>query len=350
MSRHTDAYVRIPDPFGPAAPVEVALDRLIRRHAIRAIVPCYDATVARLRSLSLGLPTVPVLDAALDRVTDKVALAETCRLAGARYPETWPAADAPDPAAAGPLVVKPRQTAIATPHRVITRTGASVATTTDELDLAVADIRGVGLEAIVQPRVDRLFKVNVSLVRRDGRTGFRIAYRVLHEYPPHGGLAATIESLDATEGVGGRALETAERVLDAAGYAGLANVEFYGQRDGELCLIEVNARVWGSLAFPEELGLEPTARAVADALGEPARAPLPYPPGRRFHRPLLEAQWLLSRSPERGARRALIGSIRPGDVVDVLSARDPVPAVWMALRLARTGAGMLKARIPRAGR
>jgi len=101
-----------------------------------------------------------------------------------------------------------------------------------------------------------------------------------------------------------QALQAAEAVWDAAGYQGLANVEFYRQSNGDLCLIEVNARVWGSIWFAEHLGLEPTARAVESVLGWPFATAVPYAPGLRFHRPTLELRWLLSRSPERGARSA----------------------------------------------
>jgi predicted ATP-grasp superfamily ATP-dependent carboligase len=195
-------------------------------------------------------------------------------------------------------------------------------------------VRRAGLEPIVQLRVERAAKVNVSIVRRAGHTSFRIAYKVLREFPPEGGRAAATETLDPVRGIGARALTAAERVCDAADYAGLANVEFYVQNDGELCLIEVNTRVWGSIWLPEVLGLRPVDRAVQDALGNQPESPLPYRAGRRFHRPTLEVQWLFSSSPERGPVRQLLTSVRPWDVFDLLSVTDPMPvAVYAAARL-----------------
>jgi len=324
-SRYVTDYHRLPTPWRAAAPFEHALAGIVRRHGCRAVVACSDVTVARLRGLEIGAPTVPTLDHTLDLVSDKLLLAGVCSDVGVMYPTTWRAGEHDSSLTDLPLIVKPRRTAVPSPERVVSRTGAYVAHTPEEVDAALGELRSIGLEAIVQRRVQRAFKINVSFVGRSGATSFRIAYRVLREFPAHGGLAATIETIDPLSGVGARALQAAERVCNIAGYAGLANVEFYGQDDGELCLIEVNARVWGSIWFPERLGLQPTERAVRDVLGEPAQPPLEYRAGRRFHRPTLELKWLLSRSPDRGRRRELIGSLRPGDVYDVLSLSDPMP-------------------------
>ena len=336
-SKYVEAYHRIPDPRGEAAPVEAALQDVVRRRGCRAVVICYDGTIARLRGLNLGVPTVPILDDALDRLIDKANLAVVCSDAGVIYPRTW-LADGTEPIPVDqPLIVKPRRTAVARPDRVVSLTGASVTSDRRELDSAVTRVRAAGLEPIVQLRVERASKVNVSIVRRAGYTSFQIAYKVLREFPPEGGRAAATETLDPVSGIGARALAAAERVCDAADYAGLANVEFYVQNDGELCLIEVNTRVWGSVWLPEVLGLRAVDRAVQDALGHNPQPPLPYQAGRRFHRPTLELQWFLSSSPERGPRRQLLGSIGPSDVFDLLSASDPMPvAAYAGTRL--TGA------------
>jgi hypothetical protein len=118
----------------------------------------------------------------------------------------------------------------------------------------------------------------------------------------------------------------------------LANVEFYEQNAGELCLIEVNPRVWGSLWFPEQLGLRPVERAVEAALGDREASPVAYRAGRRFHRPTLEVRWLLSRSRERGPIRRLFALVRPWDVFDMLSVSDPGPLAH-GIRRILIGAG-----------
>lgn len=346
-SRYCAAYHRIPNIWGPGRPVEAAISELVDRYHIDAALLCSDVTIARLRQLSIGIPTVPELSESLDRVTDKLELQDVCAMAGVMYPETVPTRELPTTSLSFPLIVKPRRTAIATSDRVVSRTGASVVRTHDELQRAIQDLTALGLEPIVQRRVDRAFKVNVSFIRRSARTTFRIAYRVLSEQPHEGGLAATIETIDPDSGTGSQALEQAIAACDAAGYGGLANVEFYGQRDGQLCMIEINARPWGSLAFPEALGLGPTVRAVEDALGLPQRAPVPYSTGRRFHRPTLELKLLASPPPQTGGRRRILLGMRPYDTYDVLDPSDPAPVAVAMGQVVQRGLAMLKASLTR---
>lgn len=348
-SKYAESYHRIPDPRGEAAPVEAALRGLVRRHGCRVVIPCHDATIARLRNLDVGAPTIPRMDGALDLLTDKLDLGHVCSEASVMYPRTW-SLDGADPIPVDqPLIVKPRRTAVARTDRVFSRNGAFVTHDGAGVDAAIAALRAEELEPIVQLRVQRTQKVNVSIVRRAGNTSFRIAYRVLLEYPPEGGIAAAMESLDPLRGIGARALAAAERVCDAAGYSGLANIEFYRQNDGELCLIEVNARVWGSIWFPEQLGLRPADRAVQDALGNGPELPGGYQSGRRFHRLAFEAKWVRSKSPERGSIRKLVAVVRPWDVFDHLSLSDPSPLAYLVRRFLGRFGLRLTAGISRRG-
>jgi hypothetical protein len=328
LSKHrTGPYEHLPDPHGEPGPFETALAEVVRRRGCQAIVAISDSTIAQLRGLDVGVPTVPPMSTGLDRVLDKVDLAAVCRDAGVMYPTTWLPGDCAPAAAGWPRIVKPRRTARVRPGRVVERTGAFVVRDQTEEEGAVSKLRADELEPIIQVRVERADKVNVSIVRHRGRSTFRIAYRVLLEYPPQGGQAAALVSIDPHRGIGAQAIEAAERACDAAGYEGLANVEFYVQKDGTPCLLEVNPRVWGSAWFPEWLGLRPVERAVLATLGEDPLPPIGYPLGRRFHRPTLEVQWLLASPAERGPARRLPSIVRPWDVFDVLSATDPVPFV-----------------------
>lgn len=326
-------YERLPDPHGEASLFEAALHELVRRRDCQAIVAISDSTIAQLQRIDVGVPTVPRMGPALDRIIDKVVLADACADAGVMYPPTWlPGGSAP-PSAGWPRIVKPRRTAIARPGQVVERTGADVVHDQAEEDAAIAKLRAQQLDPIIQARVERAGKVNVAIVRHRGRSSLRIAYRVLLEYPPQGGQAAAVVSIDPLRGIGARAIEAAERACDAAGFEGLANAEFYRQEDGSLCLIEVNPRVWGSAWFPERLGLRPVERAVLAALDVEPQPPLAYRAGRRFHRPTLEALWLLAPRVDRGPATRLPAILRPWDVFDLLSVTDPVPLVGGVRRM-----------------
>jgi predicted ATP-grasp superfamily ATP-dependent carboligase len=81
------------------------------------------------------------------------------------------------------------------------------------------------------------------LMNRASEARASFAYRRLREYPVSGGPSTLRESIrdDALR-------ETAERLLSALGWTGVAMVEFkVDPRDGRPKLLEVNPRFWGSL-------------------------------------------------------------------------------------------------------
>jgi hypothetical protein len=198
---------------------------VVRRRRCQAVVAVSDSTIAQLRRLTLDVPTIPRMDAALDRILDKVDLSASCAAAGVGYPPTW-LADAPPPGNAGwPRIVKPRRTAEVRPGHVVGRTGAFVVEDAAQERAAIAALLAEDLEPIIQVRVDRTHGISVAIVRHRGRTSFRVAYRVLLESPPRGGQAASIVGIDSHRGIGARAIEAAERVCDAAGFEGLANAQ-----------------------------------------------------------------------------------------------------------------------------
>ena len=338
-------YERLPDPHGPAAPFGAALAEVVRRRGCQAVVAVSDSTIAQLRGLSPDLAAVPRLDASLDRIIDKVDLASSCATAGVAYPTTWLADDRAPASAPWPRIVKPRRTAMVRSRGVVGRTGAFVVENAVQEAAAIAALRAEDLEPMVQVRVDRTRAVSVAIVRHRRQTTVRLAYRVLLEYPPRGGQAAAIVAIDPHEGIGARAIAAAERVCDAAGFEGLANAQLYVQPDGSPCLIEINPRVYGSMWFPERLGLRVMDRAVLAALGEAPSPAIEYRPGRRFHRPVLEAQWLLAPGADRGPAGALPAIVRPWDVFDLVSVRDPLPlAAGLRHLLRRAGSEMVRRR------
>ena len=145
------------------------------------------------------------------------------------------------------------------------------------------------------------------------------------------------ETIDRSTGVGSEAVDSLERVLDAASYDGVANGEFMQSADdGRLYLIEVNPRLWGSTWFAERLGQRVVERGIRLALGLDPLPDVPYSPGRRFHHLPGEAQWLWLHPEKRRAIRELAATIRPRDVFEYQDGSDAlVVPRYAALRLAR---------------
>jgi len=142
----------------------------------------------------------------------------------------------------------------------------------------------------------------------------------LREYPPSGGPS----TLRVAKRV--REIEDAGlRLLKAMDWRGLAMVEFRRHaRTGRWILMEINGRVWGSVALAIEAGVNFPALALEDAMG----ASVPQP---RWRSNVL-CRWWLGDMLHLLARRRLVRlALEPlllpflGVRHDTLSVKDPLP-------------------------
>jgi predicted ATP-grasp superfamily ATP-dependent carboligase len=245
-SRHSRRYTRLPGAEAPALRFEQALADAVRAHRSDVVIATNDATLARLGTVTSPIPTLPRVDAAFIRLADKAELADVCAAAGVAAPPTFlqrvPAdADEAVRAVGLPAVVKAARSAEADATSVRFRAGAEVAGSLDEVRAAVARVHDQRLRPVVQQRIAGLEKLNAVVIRRERRSVFRYAHRVVREAPRSGGIGVTLETIEADRGAGAEAIDVLERICDAAGYEGLAHVEFYRDaRDGMLCAIDVN--------------------------------------------------------------------------------------------------------------
>ena len=105
---------------------------------------------------------------------------------------------------------------------------------------------------LVQQFIDG-YGVGVSGVFSAGRPVALFGHRRLHESTPTGGPSAVAVSIP----VDGDLREHATRLMGETGYTGPAMVEFkIESRTGEPYLMEVNARLWGSILLPLAAGLD----------------------------------------------------------------------------------------------
>ena len=313
------------------------IPELVAEHAYGAVVACEDPTVALLAAAPPPAATVPALDASLDALVDKLRLAATAAAAGVAYPPTVPLSGTADVRAAlaelgAPMIVKSSRSAGVLDGAAVHRSGARVAHDLAEAERAFDWIAGGGLTPIAQQRVERADKVDVAVVRRDGASEIRLAYRVLRDVPLSGGLAVAVESISGDGGDGLTALDALERVLDTAGYEGIANAEFCVSGDGTVTLIEVNTRVWASIWFAERLGLRVVERSVRHALGLPSLDPSPaVPAGRRYRNPAGEVDWILRHEHRLRPLVTVVRDLPRRAVLEYVDVSDPRPPLTLAL-------------------
>lgn len=340
-SRFTARYHELPDPAGDGRRFADALEGIIERFRYSAVLATDDPTLARLNLQAPSVPAIPTPGEGFTLLTDKSRLARLAEREGVDYPETHPA-DTPEQVDEAirlvglPAIVKSERTAAAAPDRVACAKGAQVVRDLAAARAAAAALVREGLQPIVQRRVHWTEKINVVVVRRDGRSELRYAQRVLRELPPEGGTGITLETLAPEDVRAHASLEALERVCDGAGYEGLAQAELY-LGEGRTWLIDVNPRLWGSTSFAEGLGLRVSERALRVALGQPALPDQPvYRPGSRFHHLLGELRWVAAQRPVRRSFVAAARDWRPGDHVEYLDWGDLRPlASQVAARVRR---------------
>ena len=333
LASHSRYVVRHHVPL-PDATLGESIDSLADEHGYEVALAAKEFTLAALLASAPRTPTVPTLGRPLVALSDKLELADVAAAADVRYPATGVAGR--DETSSYPLMVKSSRSAIVgADGRVVDWSGAKVADDASELEHVAARIRAKGLTPIFQPRVERVDKVNVTVVRRDGECEVRFPYRVLRDVPLTGGIAVSLETLPSTTGIGREAVEALDRICAAAGYDGVANGEFCVSGDGSLTLIEVNTRLWGSLWFAERLGQRVTERCVRLALGLP-RLPAAPPAGRnRYHNVAGELRW--ARLHPDATRRSVevIAGLRPWHVFEYVDVRDLGALGWVGVGKAR---------------
>ena len=163
----------------------------------------------------------------------------------------------------------------------------------------------------------------------EGRPVAWFAHRRLRERPPAGGVSVLSESV----AVDPQMRDYAERLLAAAHWSGVAMVEFRVDPHGRPWLMEVNARLWGSLQLAVDCGVDFPLLAYRSRLGQALPAPSDYPKGRRL-------RWLL------GDFDRLLLQLRGKGTAASLAQRLAEIGRFLATRPTRTGYDTLELRDP----
>jgi predicted ATP-grasp superfamily ATP-dependent carboligase len=115
-----------------------------------------------------------------------------------------------------------------------------------------------------------------------GRPVAFFSHRRLREKPPSGGVSVLSESVPPPPAM----LGAARRLLDDAGWHGVAMVEFRVDQQGKPWLMEVNTRFWGSLQLAIDAGVDFPLLLYRIQRGETVQPVSDYRSGRRL-------RWLL---------------------------------------------------------
>lgn len=149
----------------------------------------------------------------------------------------------------------------------------------------------------------------------------------------------------------------ARRVLDEAGFVGVAGVETKRHPDtDERWFLEVNVRIPAQWGLGDACGAEASTRLVAALAGRELGPAPPARAGVGIVVPLLDVELireLLHETPARKRPARLLQLLRPyarAREIGLLDPRDPGPGLMWARTLARRGVGRIDAKTRRTGR
>ena len=280
------------DPSGYAG----AVAALAARAGPVVVYPGQEESIDAL--LEARLPGEAVLPypepARLAAIRDKRSLAAFAAEAGIATPATVGEASAAELRTLridGPCIVKPvRKSAM---H------GGQIVGTSEELREAIGSVDG-DEPLIVQRRADGDLLGLTIVLARDGRPVARIQQRTRRTWPPLAGAS----SLAVSEPVDETLADAATRMLRAAGYFGLVQLQFVAGPGGTQ-LIDANPRWYGSLSLALAAGLNLPAiwHAVVTG-GELPGSPPPYREGISYRHLALDLTAALHGRPGLVLRRA----------------------------------------------
>lgn len=215
-----------------------------------------------------------------------------------------------------PVVVKPR--------RGSGRDGVAVCDSRDELERASRRIRTEHGPVMFQEFVPLAYERGVyTLYNWSGElTGVTVQQR-LRSNPPEGGASTFRETVEDPTLV-----ELTDGFLTSLDWRGLAMAEFrIDSRTGEPKLMEINPRLWGSLALSVFAGVNFPYLLYRLSIGEAVEPDLEYEVGVRARCLFTDFLQVLAREDRaRALAEFLTPSAKPCEH-DILSLHDPLPAV-----------------------
>ncbi len=328
--------------------------------SILALSPARD----RFGSTVIALPAPESLELAMDK-QQTLALATEL---GLPIPETRLVTRAEDlqAAAAGlgwPLVVKPLRSHCPVDDGTVVTQAVGYATSLDDLETRLApsgaEIGAEALPVLLQRYVTGV-GVGVELLAERGRPLAAFQHRRLREMPISGGPS----SLRVSEPVDPGLLRLSTSLLEAMKWTGVAMVEFRTTADGPV-LMEVNGRIWGSMALPVLSGMDfprRLAELFLNGAGDIEGIDQSYRMGVECRNLELELRWIASAllqlrrpaavGPYPGVgeiARVAAGLLDPRTAFDVQSLADPRPGLTDLRRsttnLAREALGRVRHRV-----
>ena len=290
-SRYCEGHVTYPSPEHDQKAFDRFVLALARRGEAGVILPVSDVSMAAITASQDALRHHCALAcppfSAFEAVTDKWSLVRRAQESGVPVPRTRLVDGLADLRRSGDPADEP---AVVKSVRSRVRSGTGWTATGAHYVQSRAQITRLYEETEYLQRYPSLVQqrivgpaLAVFVLFDHGRLLTDFAHRRLREKPPSGGASVLSESV----AVDPRLRDFAVRLLGPLGWHGVAMLEFkQDARTGEVYLIEVNGRFWGSLQLAIAAGVDFPYLTYQLAIGDRPSVPRGYTVG-------VKCRWLL---------------------------------------------------------
>lgn len=267
FSNSCGRFVLLPD--SRKASFSEALQQTIKKLHITAVFPLEDATITRLYNITFPQNVVAPLPSAesFELASDKWLTYLAASDAGVLFPKSY-LLDSVNPEETlkefgFPCIIKPRRGSGTRGVRLINSPSEL-----DELKKSISEKEQSSF--LVQEFIPHGGAGGACvLIPKNGKPVV-FTFRRLREYPPSGG-PSTLRRSEYIPEIESYAIE----LLTSIGWKGLAMVEFRRHSStGKWFLMEINPRIWGSIALAIKAGINFPSLALQDALGYDIRQPM----------------------------------------------------------------------------
>ena len=347
-SRTIAGTVPVPDPASDSEGFVRELAGAAARLSAAAVLPTAEHHLpilagrqADFADIPLGVPSGKVVELA----TDKAALSEIAQAAGLLAPPTNRVVHGERNTALSfglPAIIKPTRSWLRTTDGMILRYYAHHVREGRQVQEALDSLPyGAGL---VQPFIHGTLH-SISGVSWEGELVCALHQALIRQWPvPVGGSSyaeTTLPNFELEQGVA--------NLLQSIGWSGIFQAQFMRNSDGEYYLIDLNPRIYGSLALATAAGLNLPALWVDLLLGRRPKVN-GYRVGVRFRheeRDLRALAWSLLKDDNQHRRSMPQGLLpRRGTAHAIMSMRDPAPMLTSLFRGGTYVASVIRDRLP----
>ena len=260
----------------PVEQVAEWITELDNRFGYRLIVPSTEYALLAIRSLPesspIRLKSVVPSNRSLDTALEKQQTLQFARRLGVSVPRSTFIENESDVArsvAAFPLVLKPNRSVTLRNGEVEVCSPVIVTSEVERRRYVDVLLANGGVQ---QQEYIKGTGIGVDLLFNRGLEVWHFAHRRLHEYPLTGGGSTYRCSVSPPKEL----LKTANALLSALEWHGVAMVEFKMRQDGTFVLMEINPRLFGSLALAIDAGVNFPYGLLQLANGGPVPPQPPY--------------------------------------------------------------------------